>query len=177
MKKRIIKIIALLLIVAACDNKLTTEKQIIKYSHYDLFGKLIKTELWGLEIKKTGNSLTNTYYDLNDSLNNHADVDFNMDYDSTIVYNGEVCQKKGQKTFKINDTTITVKRYLYDIVNSSDDELDLYFIENYGLIGLKSAWLDFELYDRGRKFDKILMKRLRKDTTGFFRFDGLPKPI
>lgn len=78
------------------------------------------------------------------------------------------------RIFQIGERKIIVYRFDYDDPTMFDEESSLFYIDNYGVISIKSeAWTHTTLFKKGEQLDNFILIELKKDTTGFY---GYPAP-
>ncbi len=80
------------------------------------------------------------------------------------------------KDFKIFDKNYRIYKFLYDEINSSDEEFVYFFCEKYGII--LTRWLH-EGLGTSLEYDKTsteLVKQILADTTGFYMAPPPPPP-
>lgn len=75
-----------------------------------------------------------------------------------------------ERFFEINGKQVSIAKYDYDKPGIVDEELYVYFNDNYGLILLKSrAWGDVISFEKKTSESKALFDFLDDDTTGFYK--------
>ncbi|MFB6342774.1 hypothetical protein ACE1ET_13680 [Saccharicrinis sp. FJH62] len=97
--------------------------------------------------------------------------------DSSIIFFGIPCPLITTKQIVINDTAYIIKKYLYDKIDVSDEEANLFYCENYGLLVGYSNFLyglTFSIdYD---SISEKLIHDIISDRTGFYENYFVPPP-
>jgi hypothetical protein len=80
------------------------------------------------------------------------------------VLNKDTCTLTGSILLKFSSGEITVKRYLLDDQNTFDDETNIFVIDHYGILELKSlAWGQSMTFDRGKHFEEDALQALESN--------------
>jgi len=163
--KRIIQSI-IILTVYGCNS----EKVVIIESYtYD--NKLINKKEVRIIEKKDANSIIYLYQDVNESEKYPAFfIKKDLRNDTVIIQNNKSFYLIDQHIFRVQGKDYFVKKHLYDIPQSADEELSIFEVENFGfIIILAEAWGRYELIQN--VVEKELIDKILADKTGFF---GLP---
>ncbi len=81
-----------------------------------------------------------------------------------------------KKIFTINGREAEILKYDYNIPTMNDEEESIFFIDDYGVIVIKSnAWSYFIQFDKGGQAEKEIFKLLQQDTSGFYGYGPQPQ--
>lgn len=163
--KRIIQAILILTIYGCNSEKIVT---IESYTYND---KLIEKKEARIIKKEDENSIIYWYQDINrpDDKPDFT-IKKNLNNDSVIVRQNNTFHLIDHRIFRVRDKEYLVKKYLYDLPKSADEEISIFEVENFGYtIILAETWGGYELIQN--VVDKELTDKIIADKTGFF---GLP---
>ncbi|WP_430817102.1 hypothetical protein [Carboxylicivirga sp. RSCT41] len=96
--------------------------------------------------------------------------------DSILVGQNVIFELHKTKVYKINGANYTVYKYVYNDEQSSDEEEDIFFTDEYGVLYDRLWWFS---YGSSYEYDLIstkLVEYITSDTTGFFKEKILPPP-
>jgi hypothetical protein len=160
----------LFLVTLGCANETSYKIEIREFSGN---GYLNRTTNGNLVTKETGDSIKYLY--TSDTLNYaFTFTKVKGEGDKLFYYNSELLFIN-KESLKIKGEEIEIEKYEFDDPTMSDEEASVFYIDNYGIISIKSdSWTRTTLFDRGQ-LEKDIFSELEKDTTGFYGYRPPPK--
>ncbi|MCG8581133.1 MAG: hypothetical protein MI866_14530 [Bacteroidales bacterium] len=96
--------------------------------------------------------------------------------DSILVGQNVIFKLRKTRVYNINGANYTVYKYVYNDEQISDEEEDVFFTDEYGVLYDRLWWFS---YGSSYEYDSIstkLVEYITSDTTGFFKDKILPPP-
>ncbi|TKG91571.1 hypothetical protein EYV94_21335 [Puteibacter caeruleilacunae] len=151
----------------------TSKKKVVLHHYSD--NKIVKSDSIDLVLERKETGVKYLYTSGVDTLA----CSFLKSSDSTFIYQKKSCPLESTKIVCINNHSYCVEKYLYDETDIIDEECDLFYCKEYGLL---------ILYDRGWcnlvitiEYDAIAEKIIEtvfSDTTGFYLGNlSIPPPL
>jgi len=170
MNNQLIYIYALSIILFSCTDQPLNTKKLIFRTYYVVDKGWIKQDTIIYSINRNGGFIDHIYKEKNDTIEMFR---FFANDTTKIIYAGDTCPMIDYKEFCIKDTIYKVRKYEYDLEQSIDEESSIFYVDDYGIISIKSeAWLLWSFYDVA---NTELLGLLKRDTTGFY-WKYIPPP-
>lgn len=89
-------------------------------------------------------------------------LDIYMNSDTTIIFNGETILEEDNKQFIIDNKTVGVYKYYYDIDNQDDEEAYIFINHLCGIVGINYFPWGLSIFPEGKNkledFETVLFK-------------------
>lgn len=174
--RQLILVILLIVGIVSCKNNEANQSNLttgvndsIEICTFSYSGKLTGTHTSILLIEDLHEKVEYLYREksLPDTLNNFLIVKY-FQSDSLFTFFNDTCIFIGKRKYEHLDKMIEVKKYLLK-TDIADNQTAFYFIDDYGLILLKSIdWGNYLTFDRGLGFEHGIIMKIMGDTTDFF---------
>lgn len=170
MKKQLFYIFILSIFLFSCKFQHRNTEKLIFRSNYVVDKGWIKLDTIIYSINRNGSFIDHIYKEKNDTI----EIFRFFVNDTMKLFNaGDTCPMIDYKEFCIKDTIYKVRKYEYDIEHSYDEESSIFYVDDYGIISIKSEeWLLCSFYDVA---NTELLGLLKRDTTGFY-WKHIPPP-
>lgn len=164
MTKKLIYIFLLSIFIFSCKYQHQNTEKIIFRTNYVIDKGWIKLDTIIYSINRNGDFIDHIYKEQNDIIKIFR---FFANDTTKMIYAGDTCPMIDCKEFCINDTIFKIRKFEYDIEHSYDEECSIFYVDNYGVISIKSeAWAPLSsFYDVA---NTELLGVLKRDTTGFY---------
>ena len=146
-------LLLLILILSSCSSSKRYDEKVnhLVIVEAELIGKNKILDTLSFEIVKTEKTINYTYKSIAKKSYYKSEILIKkqLKNDSILIFDGEKCRLIDTVVFKFDNKEVVVYKYLYDLINSIDEEEEYYFTKEYGLIYQKGlGWSYHYLFNR-----------------------------